>query len=393
MEGQSAEKRSKELIYLSVIALTAQAAITSVNLALIYFLRITFQLSSQMIGFSAAAYTLSYFFFCSLVDPLASKLKPSTSIIISQLGMGGSIFAILHLRSVWMVFPLLIIYGFFMAFLWPQLAGWISRGREGHALSRATGAFNVSWSAGVALSPLMTGFLVEIDPGMTLKIFILLFLLVAVLMMIFTAIAVGLRTAVSEHANRNMHEGTDRSTPIRFASWVGNLSFYVVLAVILTIFPLYALDSLPFKTSGVGILLFLRGAVTVAVFTFMGKTRFWHFKRSLIAATLLTASALTFLMRYIESYAGYTVFFMLFGVLFAAMYSFSIFHGFSGSINRTRRMLIHESLLTVGTVIGNTFGASLYQYYGFSTVLLMSSLLLLAPLPLLLIGYRAKRGS
>jgi|GEM_PF-3970719 len=54
-------------------------------------------------------------------------------------------------------------------------------------------------------------------------------------------------------------------------------------------------------------------------------------------------------------------------------------------------MLIHESLLTVGSVIGNTFGASLYQYYSFSSVLMMCSILLLLPLVLLLVPETQKR--
>ncbi len=384
------KQNSQEMLYLSLISLTAQAAIASVNLALIYFLRASFNLSSQMIGFSAAAYTISYFIFCSIVDPVASKVHPSTSIIISMIGMAASTFAVLYLPKVWMIFPALILYGFFMAFLWPQLAGWISRGKEGHALSRATGAFNVSWSIGVALSPLITGFLVEIDPSAALKIFIASFLFVAVITAVFTTITPEMKRAVSEHANRKNHRGEDNSTPLRFASWVGNLTVYVVLAVILTIFPLYALDSLPYRTASVGFLLFIRGAITVVVFIFMGRTRFWHFKGTLVALTLIAASVLTFTARFIHSLAGYLMFFVMFGALFAAMYSFSIFHGFSGSINRTRRMLIHESLLTVGTVIGNTFGASLYQYYGFSSVLLFCSVLLLVPIPLLFIRDRVK---
>jgi len=382
---------SPEILNLSIISFTSQMAITSVNLALVYVLKIHFAVSSQVIGFSAATYTFSYFVFCAVVDPIASKLRPSTSIIISMLGMASSIFAILFFEKVWMVFPALLLYGFFMAFHWPQLAGWMARGKEGHLLSRATGAFNVSWSLGVALSPLVTGFIVEINSILALQVFIALFLFVAAVTAVFTATTPAMRGAVSEHTTRKMHAGRDNSTPLRFVSWVGNLSFYVVLAVILTIYPLFAFDALPYRASSVGLLLFIRGLFSVVVFVFMGKTKFWHFRKSLIAAVLISASILTFFARYIVSFSGYLVFFMLFGVLFSAMYSFSIFHGFSGSINRTRRMLIHESLLTVGSVIGNTFGASLYQYYSFSSVLMMCSILLLLPLVLLLVPETQKR--
>ncbi len=384
------KKQPDNIFLLSVISFAAQAAIAGVNLTLIYFLRSRFSLSSQMIGISAAVYTLSYFFFCSIVDPLASKMRPSFALEFALAGMALSIALVMFSPSMTLVIPSLILYGFFMAFFWPQIAGWMSRGKEGKVLSRATGSFNVSWSVGVAVAPLATGFLVEYDVFLALSVFAGMLFFVAILTQVFTRISPEMKSAVSEHTNRRMTDFVDASTPIRYASWVGNLTLYVVLAVVLTIFPLYALDSLPYNESLVGILLFIRGAVTAVVFILMGKSSFWHFRRSLIAITLILASLLTVAAQKITSFGGFTLFFIIFGVLFAAMYSFSIFHGFTGSINRTRRMLIHESLLTVGTVIGNVFGASLYQFYGFPSVLTLCSIILLVPLPLLLIGYRKK---
>ena len=60
-------------------------------------------------------------------------------------------------------------------------------------------------------------------------------------------------------------------------------------------------------------------------------------------------------------------------------YSFSIFHGASGSINRSHRMLIHEVLLTIGTVLGSVVGGTIYQYVDFDTVLYAGSALVLIP--------------
>ena len=49
-------------------------------------------------------------------------------------------------------------------------------------------------------------------------------------------------------------------------------------------------------------------------------------------------------------------------------YSNSLFHGVSGSVNRTGRMAIHEALLAGGLIFGSAFGGELYQRYTMTAV-------------------------
>ena len=371
------------LIILSFTSFLGQFTISMINLALVYYLRYQFSLSAQMIGISAALYTSSYFFSCFLVDPIASKMAPSLSVQISQLGMLLSLLVILGTTNIHIVFFALLLYGFFMAFLWPQLAAWISRGKEGSLLSRSTGAFNVSWSVGAALSPLLTGILVESSTRLPLYVSIGLFIVVILLLNISGNIVPDMKGVVSEHTRKQQQVTSDSSTPLRYVSWIGNLTLYVALAVVLTIFPIYALDSLPFSKSSVGVLLFIRGISTVFVFHLLGITSWWHFNKKAIFLTLISSSIIALIATQISSFIGYALFFIIFGSLFAMMYTFSIFHGVSGSLNRSKRMLIHEAILTVGTVIGSTIGGTLYQQFGFTQVLFMCSIFVLLPILLL----------
>ncbi|MDD3366475.1 MAG: hypothetical protein PHS67_04350, partial [Sphaerochaetaceae bacterium] len=80
------------------------------------------------------------------------------------------------------------------------------------------------------------------------------------------------------------------------------------------------------------------------------------------------------------SFFHYILFFFVFGMLFAMMYSFSIFHGASGSIHRSKRMLIHEMLLTIGTIVGSIVGGTVYQYLDFTRVLYACSVLVAIPI-------------
>lgn len=387
--GQMKTKRPypPSLIVLSVTSFIGQFTISMINLALIYYLRFQFSLSAQMIGILAALYTSSYFFSCFLVDPIASKITPSLSVQISQIGMLLSLLIILSTQNIQIVFLALIMYGFFMAFLWPQLAAWITRGKEGPLLSRSTGAFNVSWSLGAAFSPLVTGLLVETSTRLSLYVSIALFLVVIVILNIARLFIPEMKKVVSEHKRKQQEITIDQSTPLRYVSWIGNLTLYIALAVVLTIFPIYALDSLPFSTSSVGVLLFIRGISTVIVFYLLGITSWWHFNKKAIFLTLIFFSIIALIATHISSFIGYALFFIIFGALFATMYTFSIFHGVSGSLHRSKRMLIHEAILTVGTVIGSTLGGTLYQHYGFTQVLYMCAIFVLLPALFLIVQH------
>jgi DHA1 family multidrug resistance protein-like MFS transporter/DHA1 family quinolone resistance protein-like MFS transporter len=362
-----------------------QFTISMANLAFIYYFRLYFNLSAQMIGISAALYTASYFFSCFIVGPIASKLVPSRSIQLAMGGMAISLLILLSTSNVSVAFISLVLYGFSMAFLWPQLGAWVTRGKEGKQLSKATGFFNVSWSVGAALSPLLTGLLVEVSPKLSIIVSMFLFIAVVfILMYAYTNIS-SIKRVESERESTKKNNLQDNSTPLRFFCWSGNLTMYVAFAVVLTIFPIYALDSLPFSTSSVGVLLFIRGISTVITFYLMGKSQWWHFNSYAIGGTLATFSIVALIATTIDSFIGYTLFFIIFGALFAMMYSFSIFHGASGSIYRSKRMLIHEALLTVGVVIGSTMGGTMYQYFGFTQVLYMCSVVVLIPLASLII--------
>lgn len=368
----------------------AQFAISMVNLGLVYHMRLAFNLSAQMVGVSAAIYTTTYFVCCLLLGPLAAHLKPRHSVVLSMVGMALATVSVMTTDRVVVAILSLVIYGIAMSFLWPQIEGWLARGKEGRSLNRATSSFNVSWSLGAALSPFLTGILLEHTTRTPLFAGILVFLIVGTLVIIATLLVPGIRSVVSEKQNLHSSVTVDASTPLRYLSWAGVLTVYASLAVTLTIFPMHAMDNLPFSESVVGLLLFIRGGSTVGMFLVMGKTSVWHFKRPVVMLTQVMFALVCLLGTRMVSFVGYAWFFFLFGILFAMSYSYSIFHGASGSINRSKRMLIHEVLLTIGTVVGSIAGGTIYQSIDFDTVLYACAALVLIPVVFSLI-FRAIR--
>ncbi len=358
----------------------AQFAISMINLALVYYLRLNFNLSAQLIGLSAAIYTGTYFLFCIVLEPITHRMRPRHSVELSMVGMAFVMVALLITKNIIFVFILLFFYGLFMSFLWPQVQTWLARGKEGDELSRATSSFNSSWSLGAALSPLLTGTLVAFNTSYPIVVGIVLLFSVYFLIAISTKLVPSIRSIASEKENIEKGDLVDQSTPLRFLSWAGVLVIYAALAILITIFPLYALDELTINERSVGLLLLIRGMATFIMFIVLGKTSWWHFNKTLILSILVLYSLLYFWGTMIESFLLYMIFFFISGILFAFAYSFSIFHGASGSVNRSKRMLVHEVLLTIGTIIGSILGGYFYEKFGYDAVLKGSSVVVLLPL-------------
>ncbi len=364
---------------INISSFMAQFTIAMVNLALVYRMRNHFHLSAQMVGVSASIYTSTYLVACLLLSPLTRRLKPPQSVTISMFLMIIAVGVILITNHIGVAFGALVVYGGAMAFLWPQIEVWLARGKEGQALNRATSNFNVSWSLGLALSPLLTGALVEMGTTLPLILAMALFLGVVILITVARRTVFDEDSSVSEHVRVQNWEGSDQSTPLRFISWAGVLTVYTALAITLTIFPLYVQDQSLFSEAVVGSLLSVRGLVTVAMFVVLGRSKRWHFKRWLIILIQVAVALLLVVGIFATTYLHYLFFFLVYGLLFAFAYSMSIFHGASGSLHLSQRMMIHEVLLTLGSVIGSIFGGGIYQRYGFSKVLLVVSIVVVIP--------------
>lgn len=354
---------------LNTASFLAQLTIAMVNLALVYHLRGFFHLSADKIGIAASICPAAYLIFCILLSPYTGHFKPRNLVELSLLGMALSVALFASTSILAVAYASLACYGAFMSLLWPQIEGWFSRGKEGKQLSHVSNAFNFSWSFGVGVSSFVAGLLVE--RSTTLPFWVSLALFAVVFLMIFgsSALVPGIRAMKSEKEENRDTEKTDTSTPLRFYCWTGVIILYTGMSVILTIFPLYAQDVLKISESLTGLLLLFRGVATCISFLLLGRFGFWHFKKRYIFSTQLLFGLSCLVALGFSSVFAYGLFFLLFGILFATAYTQSMFHGASGSINRSQRMIIHEVLLTVGTILGAVLGGYLYETFSFSLVL------------------------
>lgn len=387
------QKWSLQGATLNSASFLAQFAISMVNLALVYYLRAKFSFAPRMVGLAASTYTLSYFIFCLLMAKLCSYLKPRHCVEIALFGMALSIFLLLKVVSVSLIFLCLALYGVFMSLLWPQIMGWISRGKENQELNRATGNFNFAWSFGAALAPLVTGFLVEKSILLPLYTALAFILLVGVQIVLASTFIPSIRATQSEVVSNREEVHVDHSTPLRYLCWTGLASAYIIFSVVQTVFPMYAQDVLHLPESRVGFLLLLRGFSTCLLFLVLGANHWWHFKGNVVWMSQVVIALVCLLGSFATHFPPlpfFALLWTLFGIFFSLVYSLSIFHGASGSVNRSQRMMIHEVILTMGTIIGNSLGSLIYETLGFELLMFCGGLFILLPLLLFSLSKRGR---
>lgn len=340
-----------------------------VALGIVFYMRDIFQASASQIGWLAALWSLGYIFGCLFMRPFFDRFLPRYMIITATFCMCIFTLLILYTGSLFWVYVLYSLHGFSTSLFWSPLMAWLSRKIEGRELGEAISKFNFSWSAGVIIGPFLAGWLSEKAVELPLYLGSLLFLLSSFIIIGAILVLPGIRRDKERElsiASPNREGG--KETPLRYPAWVGLYTTYVVMGVILVIFPVSARNDLSISKTLIGLLLLARALFMTVGFVVLGKTTFWHFKSSpMLFGQACLAISLIFMV-YSRSPLPLGLVLAFMGLIVALGYSNSLFHGVSGSSNRARRMAIHESLLSAGLVSGSSMGGILYERYAMPTV-------------------------
>lgn len=358
-----------QVILLGVTSFLIEICFIMINLALVYYLRATYSLSASAIGLALSYNQISYCFFAIVLANKITAYKPRNVIIIGLSGIAICILAMILIPFYSVVLISIIFYGAFLSLVWPSIESWLARGKEEAFLNKSMGIFNLSWSSGSAISAILCGILIEIKLELPFYFAVVILFFVIVSLFIVTTLVPSLRSSEAENDYIKRNELKDNSTFLRYYSWIGIFVGYIVLGAINNIFPIYAKEVLNYSESTIGVLLSIRGIVSCFMFYFLTKTSFWHFKRYIIIGVQILIGLIVFASKSFTSIMSLSIFFVSFGLLFPFVYVMSIFHGASGAVNRTKRMVIHEVLLSLGLVVGSVLGGILYDYYSYSQMM------------------------
>lgn len=358
-------KTRKQLLSLDLVCGFAEFANYMICLGMVYHLSSKFGLDSFMIGIASSINTASYLLFCLLFESQYEKLKPATCIMFSLIGMGASALVLSFTSSVAVFFVMLFVYGAARSMLWPQITGLINREKEGMALSKAQGGFNLSWSLFSGVSPLFSGLILGISTNIVFVVSSgLIFVCIGFL---FSSRLT--RDAKCDKAEIQEVHMLDHSTNQRFFSWAGLVLVYLVNNATLTVFPLFAQTQLAFSELQTGVLLSIKGLTTSLFFVLLARMKWWKFKKSLIILSKFALLGVCILGQRITGVMSAAVYCFTLGVVFSFIYTVALFNAMSGAVNKSKRMMIHEVILTLGCVAGSSGGGYLYRSMGFADML------------------------
>ncbi len=333
-----------------------------VNLGVIFYIRETYAVTAGQVGYFTALWSLSYITGCLLIRPLFDRVLPRYLLIGSSYLMGCLIILIPYVQN---FFHACIVYGLFglaISFFWPPIMGWLSQDVEGSELGRLLSRYNFSWSIGLIISSPLAGALSDIAVNIPIYFGGGLFFLTGLLI---TGASLMLPRIRSDRGIEQLLEndpgGTDSSTPLRFPAWTGILMTYVVMGIILNIFPVYARDELHFSRRMVGFLIQSRAVFATIAFALLGRAVFWHYRIGQMVAGQLVLALSVWLMSFTSSPVGLGAFIALIGVFMALSYSNSVFHAVAGTNKKAGRMAVNESIISIGLISGSAAGGILYE--------------------------------
>ena len=352
---------------LALSTFLSQGSIVIFNFTLVYYLR-ECGIDSVGIGLASSIYPTLYFLGCIFMPKFLPSLKGKARILAANIGMALTGLVLTFIKNEALIMTDLVFYGLFQSLLWTNMETWITGGKEGGELTSRLTLFNFSWSFSVGLATSFSGFVSEYSTRLSIWSGCVFFLISALL------VALSGRSYDSKKEKEEI-VSEDHSSPLRFPSWAGVLLVYTGYSLVLTVFPQYAMDTLGYSESVTGNILLFRGISVTIAFLIMQKARVWQKGVGPILGSQAFFAILTFLMLFLRSIAAFAILFALYGFVFALSYDLSIFHGAEGAKDRHKRMVIHEVLLTLGTIIGSLVGGFVYQYFSFKTLVLTISIL------------------
>ena len=346
-------------------ALVMGVTTNCLNFALVFYAHDKFGADTFQASLFGSLYSLSYLLCCSFGGKLLQKIPPLRSILLAISFVFIGLWLMLKVPTLTIAYIVQTGIGISISLFWPQLMGWLSSGQEGKQLARATSFFNFSWSTGTIVAPFLAGFLSDLNGVYPLYA-----------CLAFTAVN-GLYVALAGY--RLQHDETataaatttsstaaqqqlgDHSPTIRFPAWYGLVCAWFAIGFLYNSYPLMAEQSLGFSRQHIGNLILLRALFATIMMTAMGFCSFWQFRYwQLIAGHLLLAVNML-LFGFASNSVSITMLISMSGILCAHAYTNSMFHGISGSTNRTLRMAIHEAALSIGAVIGGAATGWLFE--------------------------------
>lgn len=322
-------------------------------------------LGGQVLSLGALGATgaCTYIVGCLTVSRLADRANGK---LLAFIGLATFVAAYLCIQIVNSIPPIYVIVGVGgvgMSMFWPSMQSRLGEFSVQDAFHKKVSIFNISWSSGLMIGPLVAGFLFRLGPRIPF-------------LFTYGACLVGMALVLCSRTQRPSPEtGTNggrvsdnkvdpaRADQFLKIAWLGNFTCWFVFGLMRYVYPKIVL-ALDLSATDHGVFMFVIGLFQTIAFFMLGLFSAWHFRFRLIVVVEI-ATALVY-VGFSLANSKYPIFLLcaLAGCCNGFLYFSSLYYSLYSLSHKGSRSAIHEVMVGSGMFLGPLFGGLIAARFG-----------------------------
>ncbi len=345
-----------------------------------------------LMGSIGAVWIGSYVISLLATGGRVDRFNPRHLVRIGLAVMASMFLIMTQAERLWVFFAATSGFGLISGFFWPPIMGWISVGYEGRDLSRRLSRFNLSWSSGMVLGPLIGGILldwVRLAPFvLAITCFVTAILVITLLRSPEGGTAPRPQAPPEGEPQHVQPELNDVFRPMarvaHFLSYVGNGIYrYQLPALAVT---------LGISAKGFGPVGMTLSLAMASSFVILGRTEWWHYRVSAFWGAQVVMALNMLALLFVQTWWHMCICMVVGGWTVGLVYSSDIFYGVSGGVRRARRMAIHELLLSSGIMTGAFTGGWVTEHVALRAIYPIGATAIMLGVALQLVFFLSRRA-
>ncbi|MFP4248208.1 MAG: MFS transporter [Armatimonadota bacterium] len=349
----------------------------------------------SMLGWLGTIGALVYAAGCIFTGKLSDRFGRRLLVTISCSLCGLAWLTMTQAGSPLQLLAILPFSGAGISMFWPPVQAWMSEitvgGRD--RLNRNIGGFNISWTIGLMLGPVVAGFAWDIDrylPGLAdaaqgagithdlgrYAPFVIAALCAASVLILVQTIPREVPGGGEPAPEDRDFVRPDSSVAARFLhiAWIANFASWFGRALNIVVFTKIAtVMGLSGTTIGMTVAMFLAGQLLM--FLYLRNRSGWQYRLWPLLAALGVAAGAWLLAWFARSPWVFGLAFTIAGMGAGVTYVSSLYYSLEGqAVSRGARAGIHEAVLGSGVFLGPLFGGFVAEHFGLRSPYLLSVL-------------------